>query len=651
MTKVNILTRRKGQLTVFMIVGVLIVVIVFFLFYAVRVSTVRRLEAETRRVASVAISQTAVEYLGEKCLKDSLREGLDILGMQGGWFLEGQPGYLRGQAPSNIGGISYLVYQESYPKGWPCGVNWLEPDYCRYVFPRRGMFFSYSKLPSMEQVKRQLSVYVANKTKECINLTQLLKLAANYEGYAGEVVVKEILFSPSSVSAKVDYPIEISVTGGKPIVFAQYFEEKIEPIRFLQIYRAVEKAVENEVLDLNYDIRAGLEEEISKRLSNVRVTPETKGGDKVLKINDEFSGYLFQFAVKNRPPVLSYIHNHPHPNDGDLYDYLAFEGDYAEIIPKAADPDGDTVLVAPKIILNTSTAGIRTVKVTAMQSDGRYSDEQDVRVLVDHKLLVVINNSNRFDDVDNDYASIEDSYYLNGYVLNETLDPYAAYSYNWYIGDEVFRNTMLMFNPGELEQPGFSVVFKVDLHYTNYSTSHSTRKTIEVKECLPHETHKCCTEEFTFAGTDVVCYTKEDRYCKDKGTLFWVNETPRYCSGTTGKTCEGEWGKVLEPRKTNICGVRGKEGCSNKITTECQEWVAYLVKNINETQGWCYGETGCEKFCEDKWYGDYEVVDANDNGIIDSGDVCGCASEYNGLRCDGDFDGKWEGICNGKDCE
>lgn len=651
MKKVNILTRRKGQLTVFMIAGILIIIIVFFLFYAVRVSTVNRLEAETRRVASVAISQTAVEYLGEKCLKDSLREGIDVLGRQGGWLFEGQPGYLRGQAPSNVDNISYLVYQESYPEGWPCGINWLEPDYCRYILPRRGIFFSYSKLPSMEQIKRQLSTYVANKTKECINLTQLLKLSANYDYNTGDVIVKEITFSPSSVSAKVDYPIEIFVKGGNPIVFAQHFEEKIEPIRFLQIYRAVEKAVENEVLDLNYDIRTGLEDEISQHISNTRVTPEIRGGDKVFKINDESSGYLFQFAVKNRPPVLSYIHNHPHTNGGDLYDYLAFEGEYTEIIPKAVDPDGDTVLVAPKLVLNTSSAGFKTIKVTAMQSNGRYSDEQNVRVLVDPNLLGIINNSNRYYDVDDDYASIEDPYYLGGYVLNKTLDPYAAYSYNWYIGEEVFHNKSIMFNPGELEQPRFSVVLKVDLYYTNYSTSHSTRKTIEVKECLPHETHKCCTEDFAFAETDVVCYTQETRYCRDKGTLFWVNETPRYCSGTTGKTCEGEWGEIMEPRKTNICGLKGESGCSNNIATDCQEWVAYLVKNINETKGWCYGETGCEKFCEDKFYADYEVVDVNNNSITDSGDACGCSSEYNGLRCDSDFDGKWEGICNGKDCE
>ncbi len=389
MRKVNKLTGKKdGQITLFIIAGMLIVVVVFFLFYAIKISSVRQLEAETRRVSSSAVSSAPIQYLGNDCVEQSLKQGIIMLGKQGGWFLEGQPGYIEG-GPKDLDGVSYALYQEEYPDSWPCTKTFKSsaPDYCRYVIPEQGVFFSHQTL-SMSQIKKQLENYIAETIPNCTNIDELIGLAANYEATTGDIDVKKIEFGAGSIYAQVDYPIEIAVTGGSPIIYVHHLEATVEPIRFEQIYFAVRDAVEKEKTNLSYKITEEMPTVLfDKGLPNAEVSFERKKEGLVFEITDASSridgasDYLFRFAIKNRPPVLSYIHKNPSLNDNGFfeYDYLADEGEEVRINLneiEAIDPDDEDV---GNITITNIENKIIWVKVYDKDNESLF-DSQKVRV-------------------------------------------------------------------------------------------------------------------------------------------------------------------------------------------------------------------------------------------------------------------------------
>ncbi|MBW2993703.1 hypothetical protein KY317_03970 [Candidatus Woesearchaeota archaeon] len=386
MRKVNKLTNKnQGQITIFIIIGMLIVVVVFFLFYTVKISSVRQLEAETRRVSSSAVSSAPIQYLGNDCVKKSLKQGIIMLGKQGGWFLEGHPGYLGG--PGDIGGVSYALYQETYSESWPCAESFTAPDYCRYVIPEQGVFFSHLTLPSMSQIESQLKNYIKETIPDCIDVEELIGLAANYEAKTGDIDIKKIEFGVGSIYAQVDYPIEIAVKGGNPIIYVHHLEATVEPIRFKQIYSAVRDAIEKEKQDLIYKITEQMSEELVKNgLHNTKFSYERKKKGLVFTITDPASridgasDYLFQFAIKNRPPVLSYISRYP--DELDTYDYLVAKGEEIDINPVAIDPDDEEpgeISITPVKRNKDNKITLVWVKVPDANNPD-LSDSQEVRI-------------------------------------------------------------------------------------------------------------------------------------------------------------------------------------------------------------------------------------------------------------------------------
>ena len=110
MRLVNTLKKKKAQITMFIILGIIIVALFGFVYYIYRQSAERNIEAQARQVYS-RISEQAFSYYVETCLNQVLEQGLETIGKQGGYFYETQSGFLFSEDyhiprnPDNIAAI------------------------------------------------------------------------------------------------------------------------------------------------------------------------------------------------------------------------------------------------------------------------------------------------------------------------------------------------------------------------------------------------------------------------------------------------------------------------------------------------------------------------------------------------------------------
>jgi hypothetical protein len=136
-----------------------------------------------------------------------------------------------------------------------------------------------------------------------------------------------------------------------------------------------------------------------------------------------------------------------------------------------------------------------------------------------------------------------------------------------------------------------------------------------------------------------------------KGYVLEVQR--QFCSGDRGNICDGDFKNELKEGKL-ICGTPGQNSCSSDIDDRCANSPAFGFLEGNEA-GWCHGTFGCADFCQDPvaYTGaakEQKLFDINSIALEEEAvyeeDIsfhCGCTSE--GQRCDNNFNGKFNGIC------
>jgi hypothetical protein len=351
-----------------------------------------------------------------------------------------------------------------------------------------------------------------------------------------------------------------------------------------------------------------------------------------------------------------------------------------DVIISAIDPDEDYVYYSSEsnvpefslpdltplsvFIINGSFIGYHNITIIA--TDQEESDKQVLRLLVDR---IIEPNATLSNPYGNSFYSREDPFFLNATKSKNSLDQYADYLFTWFDYDPNINpnGTFLIetehycvaVQTGEecseaqidietitdyTNVPEDFLILKVDLFYTELSQKELTEFNLIEKECIPYRAdsdpypyhttenpfmanHSCCLgninnpETWQLASTNVVCH--EEPTCFGVTTGLKKRLRQIHCSGERGNICNGHVGYA----DSDICGC-------NEAAAECDNVKAYRLKN---GQGWCYGNEGCKKFC------DSAVVD-NGNGIVDSGDSCGCLGK-SGDKCDENFDGSFDGEC------
>lgn len=430
---------KRAQITIFMIIGLLILFAFIFVFSLSSGIKKGQLAEAQEKVLTGAFKKEALRIFVEQCLNDELEKGLILVGKQGRLWSD-QPGGTRNFEPGVTGtwaendrvfyAITNDVYLQ-YPNAYPCSNELNSPEFCRYQYPNTTSGFGSLELRT-DTVKTDLRRYLANRAQWCVEQYAKTAISTKAEVETEEVDLTLDMFD-EGIAVKVNYPLKLRL--GKEEFFHLSQFDFFYPTKFKALLDAAvtfplrwdwqyvdfnyEKTTlqspfftygnEIEVRDcspfkdyflcnlpLRLDLYSSLGIQMkSEKLENGDTLFSFKTSE-VLKDNPEF--YTYQFVRQNRPPALDYIHRMECLIAG--YDYLVIPGDeelgQIEMDIFAFDPDEDK----PRYFVGNNEVPEKekqiipappqqekphTLTVSAEDEHGA-RDWQDVRVLVDRPL-------------------------------------------------------------------------------------------------------------------------------------------------------------------------------------------------------------------------------------------------------------------------
>jgi hypothetical protein len=525
--KVNVLTGRKSQITLFMILGIIILFAFAFLYFGVSSTAKTRITTQVSKQAGDILNERTTMYYTHLCLESILKEGVILMGRQGGYILPNQPGSVipQGYIEFNAERIPYLIKPVPYPAPqYPCFSAANPPVYCGFtnnkqIYPQLlSIVYGTNLLPYLEKyqgrysIQEQLESYISAEAVKCLPDLTTIAQFSNYQITPGDIKA-EVDFTPSTIAAKVDYPVIISIPGIDEPASASSHVKATVFARFRQLYESAKEIIQydNNFLDYNIvvDTNTGNYEGRVLRfnaLDNVTFTPQLGVAEDVFMLNDSASiidgkPLVFQFARKNRYPALDYI---PEGKPAEFFEFVHFENETITIKPNASDPDEDNIAYSYKgwkadydsiwndaaraqqiipttqnywetsdlfqdtgreseILLSHNDIGIHNITVYA--NDSNLADYQSIRILVDAFLKAEFMGNNLYSDIDDSHASIEDPYLLNVTSKTILVDPTTRYIYTWIASFEG-----LLKNKGEiscLQLPTKTQCFEVDASIDN----------------------------------------------------------------------------------------------------------------------------------------------------------------------------------------
>jgi len=461
---------KRGQITVFIIVGI-VVLFVFLSLFALNAKVQEAaLTDEQERIFSKEFYKEGLRLFVEDCLEDEMSESLLLIGKQGRIWKE-QGGFIEfnditGKEIQNEK-IAYGIKKKEYsePDAYPCKNADNPTKYCEYKYPDEAHFGKKQSL-SLINIERDIQGYLKKSTVECV--TEFLeekKELANVNIKPGELTIKlTTLFDGFSV--KVDYPLKFSV--GEQEFFTLSKFDFFYPSQFPRFFRqAVSEPIywDTKVVYFDYSketIQKGGFELITDGaktpitfpltgLTGITIDKDNKGDftvftikypyKEIVSIPAESTGlipkeYTYSFIRENRPPAVDYVSQLSCVDA--KHDYVVIKGDAKygslKIIADAKDPDEEK----PKINLEVPkgwdsydendkdelifemndfskiTADMYTFTISA-SDDQKLSDKQEIKVLVMDKEEGEISVETPFKDADGkqiEYISLEDPFFV-----------------------------------------------------------------------------------------------------------------------------------------------------------------------------------------------------------------------------------------------
>lgn len=383
---------NKGQVTIFIIIGLLIVVSLGIAIYVA--GTVKKELATAKTISAEEIEQTITS-----CLRQTTEEGLLLLGKQGGHIFENQGGLTSDSLQETsititppIGNVGTFFY--STP-----------PEYPFQTYPHRGGettfegYYGINNLPPLNPANGQASVsenlehYIETKLPECTNFAQF----DLYEITAGEPSVTlnyaktiEQLETEQALTVELTWNVKATNLDGHTASFEKFAERL--PVKLGTMYYTAKEYADADVTDITY--------EPTTQLPFVVETKTTeKGSDIILTdTTSTVQGILYSFTIKrqNRAPALWLIENVDTiyvPPSGSTT--LRIKGNqlsaeqpcesFTTIQLKANDPDNDTTTFsindAQAIEISTNDIPQKTIKVYAHDPQ-KNADYQEITLTV-----------------------------------------------------------------------------------------------------------------------------------------------------------------------------------------------------------------------------------------------------------------------------
>jgi len=522
---------HKGQVTVFVILGIVLILAFSFAFMVRSSLSTGKLEAEAQEILTDALETSSIDYYVESCLEQITTEALVTLGEQGGklHMRNGDPGedfFILNESgvttPINYGIKPNTKCPEvistppSYPRSKLSLENFqsvYETSTCKALKETSGFLgemgfdllcYRYGPnsraesgglwgiacpkefLTSSENnTQTLLENYVSLTLPACANLSF-------YEDYFGHNITfpkdgrfaSTLIYGFDGLTIEAQYPFIVKVGKKQVKTFHNFSYESKIPYR--EIYQYVADLAAEETGNHSFNISRDYQtlgsyhwsynvtfiEDPCKQVWSGDCLPGTEHDDLVLveDKNTYVKGkpYKFIFAIKNRIPVLDYIHT-----TDPLYDIKIIENETLTIKPIGIDPDDKEVTYTYKgwkeeynetmdlacceqanrdyalgigvpcyladcvyrqdveiknwtrsnlyeitgkdaeVNLTRGDMGVHHFQVYTYDDTGLF-DYQNVSVLVFDLPKAVPETNNGFDGVPNNIASMEDPYLLNG---------------------------------------------------------------------------------------------------------------------------------------------------------------------------------------------------------------------------------------------
>lgn len=328
----------KAQITVFIIIGLLIV-IAFGIAIYVGANLQKRIQKEPsqQRLEQLGV-QPVYDYI-VTCLNLAANEGVALLGKQGGLLYKSQDGvtadYLledKNKFFVEYADIAYLKklqvqYDVIPPSGSVC-QDVTKPETCSFFseppkYPFEGfpgnppLFFGYygesrlpslyrginpdTKLPVTDSIQESLESFIAKRTVACADFKSFEN---RFSITAGNAVAK-LLFAETvgqfvgeqNINVELEWPVEVTTPGGKTLL--DRFAVKM-PVRLATDYFFAKSIIDSDVTNTSY-------KPLPVDAFEVETIP--MGSDSMVIVRDKQSvvqGKPFEFwiARKNRIPAL-----------------------------------------------------------------------------------------------------------------------------------------------------------------------------------------------------------------------------------------------------------------------------------------------------------------------------------------------------------
>ncbi|MBI4452564.1 hypothetical protein HY637_03985 [Candidatus Woesearchaeota archaeon] len=323
--------KKRGQITIFLIIGLAILILFGVFYYFKSYSTKSALEAAPDKRAS---ESDIVKAYVESCIKNVAEEALfEKIGEQGGYTdVNANPKYGESGTTGSSISPSYVLFQgenvpyylEAYCQQTDCAQYSATPPYdCAKQVCRA--WKTYENLPTLDAINKKLANYIAVEFEDCFkeNIFEDIGIkiekpnvdyaAINFDFSRSNVNV-EVSFNEGDTSIKMAYPLLISKGDTKSKLDSFIV---VLPIRLKPMFEGSQAVVDEMkafiegLSDTDYvaDVPFLIEQSkcatyIKKDLTNLY----TKASDsaKIVQFVDfstfynyYWNSYIFQFAVKN----------------------------------------------------------------------------------------------------------------------------------------------------------------------------------------------------------------------------------------------------------------------------------------------------------------------------------------------------------------
>ena len=403
---------RKSQVTVFIIIVLVIMVMFGITYYIIGLSAE---QAAEESIVRQQIGAEKIEPFNEyvkSCLSLASSEGLELLGKQGGYIYKSQGGMYEDPLPAERGKefidyegtkVHYGIYAPKADVGtvfFATTPKYPWPTFPEVYHPVTGElgnpeylegYYGRNKLPPFERpkensIQEQLEEFTISGVITCIDWATFTQQGLNIS--AGQPNVS-VVFAEADMTFNLDWPITITDLGTGAVTDMREFIV-IYPVRMRKIYDFAALVMDKDVGNISFDIKA------SDGIISAQTAEDVFGNDDLIMIRDTESmvlgtPYEFRFMRQNRPPALYYIHpiedwicntslvQSVPPNRLNVVNSC---GDNIVLNFTTLDPDEDNVEITfSKPLpyeLDQFDVYARNYSIEVRAGDGQYTDTQQI---------------------------------------------------------------------------------------------------------------------------------------------------------------------------------------------------------------------------------------------------------------------------------